>query len=331
MKDMNAHRRDEQAQWRARQQVELTKLKGAQRHLSLNVGAYLAISVIEFYLAIIGHSQTLRADAFNNLSGIISSVLLMVGIYIARDIHDDDLMGHPLPEDLENSGQRLQLTRFHYETVFTLITGIVMIAIAASVIYSGIKSLMHTETQEVPQPITLVGAAIATVIMLGVWWLNRRAGRKLQNAALTAAAQDSLSDAVTSLGTMVAIGGALLFKLSWLDGVASILVGIFILTAGIKIFRESSLNLADYFDPQVEDEFRRATESFPDVDRVLELKAHYNGNVVTLELVIAVDPHMQVQDSYRLGEEIEAAMRLKFGIVDTDVVAVPASGQGEPK
>lgn len=324
MKDLNEHRQQEQATWHARQQEELQKLRGAQQHLLLNVGAYLAISVIEFYLAIIGHSQTLRADAFNNLSGIISSVLLFVGIHIARDIDDDDLMGQPLPEDLEQDGQRLQLTRFHYETVFTMITGIVMIAIAASVIYSGIRSLMHQASQEVPQPITLLGAGIAAVIMLGVWWLNRRTGRRLKNAALTAAAQDSLSDAVTSLGTLVAIGGALIFKLDWLDGVASILVGIFILTSGIKIFRESSLNLADYFDPQVEDQFRQAALAFPAVQQVMELKAHYNGNVVTLDLVIAVDAHMEVQDSYQLGEEIEAAMRQQFGIVDTDVMAVPA-------
>lgn len=325
MKDLNEHRQQEQATWHARQQEELQKLRGAQQHLLLNVGAYLAISVIEFYLAIIGHSQTLRADAFNNLSGIISSVLLFVGIHIARDIDDDDLMGQPLPEDLEQDGQRLQLTRFHYETVFTMITGIVMIAIAASVIYSGIRSLMHQASQEVPQPITLLGAGIAAVIMLGVWWLNRRTGRRLKNAALTAAAQDSLSDAVTSLGTLVAIGGALIFKLDWLDGVASILVGIFILTLGIKIFRESSLNLADYFDPQVEDQFRQAALAFPAVQQVMELKAHYNGNVVTLDLVIAVDAHMEVQDSYQLGEEIEAAMRQQFGIVDTDVMVVPAS------
>jgi cation diffusion facilitator family transporter len=205
-----------------------------------------------------------------------------------------------------------------------MITGIVMIAIAASVIYGGIKSLMHPGDQEIPQPITLLGAGVATVIMLGVWWLNRRAGRKLKNAALTAAAQDSLSDAVTSLGTMIAIGGALAFQLTWLDGVASLLVGIFILTAGIKIFRESSLNLADYFDPQVEDQFRQAAAGFPSVKYVADLKAHYNGNVVTVDLVIAVDPHMEVKDSYRLGEEIEAAMRREFGVVDTNVMAVPA-------
>ncbi|MGX6428407.1 cation diffusion facilitator family transporter [Levilactobacillus yonginensis] len=325
MKDIDAHRQAEQAVWAERQQQELQKLHGAQRHLYLNVVAYVLISVIEFYLAIVGHSQTLRADALNNLSGLISTVLLLVGIYIARDIHDDDLMGQPLPEEDGNGSQRLQLTRFHYETVFTMITGIVMIAIAASVIYGGVRGLMIPATQEVPKAITLVGAGIATVIMVGVWWLNKRAGRKLQNAALTAAAQDSLSDAVTSLGTMLAIGGALWFKVSWLDGVASILVGIYILMAGVRIFRESSLNLADYFDPEVEDKFRQAVNEFEAVQEVAELKAHYNGNVVTLDLVIVVDPHMEVRDSYQLGEEIEARMRRQFGIVNTDVMAIPSN------
>ncbi|GEO69145.1 cation diffusion facilitator family transporter [Levilactobacillus acidifarinae] len=331
MQELQRHRQAENAAWQTIQAEELQKLHSAQHHLWFNVGAYLLISVIEFYLAIIGHSQTLRADAFNNLAGIISAALLLVGIFIARDIHDDDLMGEPLPQDIQKNGQRLQLTRFHYETVFTMITGIVMIAIAVSVIYGGLKSLVKPATQEIPRPITLAGAAIAMVIMLVVWWLNRQGGRKLNNAALTAAAQDSLSDALTSLGTLVAIGGALLFQVTWLDGVASIIVGFFILTAGIKIFRESSLNLADYFDPQAEAQFKTAIEQQPQVVRVEELKAHYSGNMVTLDVIIAVDAHMQVQDSYRLGEEIEAQMRRQFGIVDTDVMAVPATDADREK
>lgn len=331
MQELQRHRQAENAAWQTIQAEELQKLHSAQHHLWFNVGAYLLISVIEFYLAIIGHSQTLRADAFNNLAGIISAALLLVGIFIARDIHDDDLMGEPLPQDIQKNGQRLQLTRFHYETVFTMITGIVMIAIAVSVIYGGLKSLVKPATQEIPRPITLAGAAIAMVIMLVVWWLNRQGGRKLNNAALTAAAQDSLSDALTSLGTLVAIGGALLFQVTWLDGVASIIVGFFILTAGIKIFRESSLNLADYFDPQAEAQFKTAIEQQPQVVRVEELKAHYSGNMVTLDVIIAVDAHMQVQDSYRLGEEIEAQMRRQFGIVDTNVMAVPATDADREK
>jgi Predicted Co/Zn/Cd cation transporters len=106
--------------------------------------------------------------------------------------------------------------------------------------------------------------------------------------------------------------------------VASIIVGLFILAAGVKIFRESSLNLADYFDPQAEAQFRQVIEGFDQVRRVEDLKAHYSGNVVTLDVIIAVDAQMQVKDSYRLGETIEAQMRRQFGIVDTDVMVVPA-------
>lgn len=323
MQEETAHRQAEQKIWEKMQQEELQRLRSAQHHLWFNVVAYLSISVIEYYLAIVGHSQTLRADALNNLAGIISAVLLLIGIFIARDTGDDDIMGRPLPDDPTKSGQKLQLARFHYETVFTLITGIIMIAIAGNVMYTGLMSLMGKTKMDVPQPITLVGAGVAMIIMLVVWWFNKTGGRKLQNAALTAAAQDSLSDAMTSLGTFVAIGGALLFKIVWLDGVASIAVGIFILTAGIKIFRESSLNLADYFDPKIEEQFKKAIEKYVEVKQVVDLNASYNGNMVTLDVIIAVDPTMQVKDSYRLGEQIEAQMRRQFGIVDTDVMAVP--------
>ncbi|WP_338232463.1 cation diffusion facilitator family transporter [Companilactobacillus muriivasis] len=325
MEEQSKHRQEEQKIWKKMQKEELQRLRSAQHHLWFNVSAYLLISVIEYYLAIVGHSQTLRADALNNLAGIISAVLLLIGIFIARDTDDDDFMGQPLPDDLTQSGQKLQLSRFHYETVFTLITGIIMIGISANVMYTGLMSLLGKTKMDVPQPITLVGAGIATVIMLVVWWFNRAGGRKLQNAALTAAAQDSLSDALTSAGTFIAISGALLFKVVWLDGVASIAVGIFILTSGIKIFRESSLNLADYFDPKVEEQFKQAIEKYPEVVRVVDLNASYNGNMVTLDVTIAVDAHMEVKDSYRLGERIEAQMRRQFGIVDTDVMAVPAT------
>ncbi|MQS98628.1 cation diffusion facilitator family transporter [Companilactobacillus halodurans] len=300
------------------------KLRKVSQYLLFNVAAYLVISLIEFYLAKIGHSQTLRADALNNLSGIVSAVLLLTGNFIARDINDDDVMGQPLPDDLQNNGQKLQLIRFHYETIYTMITGLVMMAISINVVYSGFKGLFQEDIKAIPQPITLVGAGIAMLIMLLVWWFNKTSGLKLQNAALVAASKDSFSDALTSLGTMIAIGGALLFRVTWLDGVSSIIVGLFILFAGVKIFRDSSLNLADYFDPQAEAQFKMAIEKIPQVNGVEEINAHYSGNIVTLDVTISVEAHMEVQDSFWLCEKIEAQMRHQFGIVDTDVIVVPA-------
>ena len=73
MRDVDKHLKQEYEDWEKVQAKELTKLNAAMRHLCLNVGAYFLISIIEWILASISHSQTLRADAFNNLSGVIST------------------------------------------------------------------------------------------------------------------------------------------------------------------------------------------------------------------------------------------------------------------
>ena len=201
---IDKHLKKEFEAWEKIQQKELGKLISAKRHLYVNIGAYLLISVIEGILSSISGSQTLKADAFNNLSGIISTVLLIIGIHIASDIDDDDIAGIPLPKiSLRKTGndQRIQFTRWRYETIFTLVTGIIMIVIASSVIIDGIKALLNPSERIVPQPIALLGAAIASIIMILIWIYNKRAGLRLKNAALTASAKDSLSDALTSIGT----------------------------------------------------------------------------------------------------------------------------------
>ena len=92
---IDKHLKKEFEDWEKIQQKELGKLISAKRHLYVNIGAYLLISVIEGILSSISGSQTLKADAFNNLSGIISTVLLIIGIHIASDIDDDDIAGIP--------------------------------------------------------------------------------------------------------------------------------------------------------------------------------------------------------------------------------------------
>lgn len=326
MSRIKKHLQREYEDWEKVQRKQNKQLSFASKNLGINIGAYLLISIIEFILSFQSHSQTLRADAFNNLSGIVSTLLLMIGIHIAQDIDDDDIVGAPLPKySLKQRGndQRIQFTRYRYETVFTLVTGVIMITIAISVIFSGIKGLLNADTRIVPKSSALIGAIIASVIMLLVYLQNRRMGRKLKSAALTAASQDSLSDALTSIGTLISTAGALLFQITWLDGITSIIVGVFILYSGFKIFMETSLNLVDYFDPELEKQYRQVISSIEGVAHISELKAHYNGNFITLDIVIMVNGYISVLEGYRISEEIEKVMRKRFGIIDTDVAFIP--------
>lgn len=322
MNKLNQHLTREITQWKNIQATESHNIKLSQQHLIYNLIAYLTISIIEYWLASISKSQALRADAFNNLSGIVSTCLLMIGLHIARNV-DNDMDNTESVKNNFSTNQRIQFVHWRYETIFSLITGATMVAIAINVIYNGIKELILPSRQTVPQLAALIGAGIASIIMLVVWLMNRKAGQRLNSAALLASAQDSLSDAFTSIGTLLSLTGAMLFHIKWLDAATGIIVGLFILYSGLSIFRESSLNLADYFSPQAEQKYKNTILQLPQVDSIPKLKAHYNGNLVTLNVAIVIDSNMNVSDSFELAETIETLMKNKFGIIDTDVSFIP--------
>ncbi|GAF38683.1 Co Zn Cd cation transporter [Agrilactobacillus composti DSM 18527 = JCM 14202] len=307
----------------ATQKAAILNIKIASRHLWLNAAAYLTIFGLEYWLANLGHSAVLRADAFNNLSGIISTLLLMIGLRAASQT-EVVARTRRYPDKLAKKRLPLSwLSRFRFQTVFTLVSSILMVVVAFQIIFSGFDHLHGATVSGAPQPLAAVGALIASLMMLVVWFFNKRIGRRLHNVALLASAQDSLGDALTSIGTLLSIVGTVFLGVQWLDPLASIVVGVFILYSGFLIFRTSSLNLVDYFDPKVEAQFTQTIATLSAVHQVVRLKAHYSGDLVAVDVLIAVDPAMTTLKSYELGEDIKAVMRQKYGVADVTVAVMP--------
>lgn len=161
------------------QKAALIKVTTALRHLWVNVGAYLLIFIIEYYLAQFGHSAVLKADAFNNLSGIISTLLLILGLRAATHTDSKDISGMLANDNTKLAQKRLALSwlsRFRFQTIFTLVTSVIMVIISLQIILSGVNHLRMTDLTNTPQPVTVVGALVASVVMLVVWYFNRRIG-----------------------------------------------------------------------------------------------------------------------------------------------------------
>lgn len=302
---------------------EISNLTQARRYLWINVAIYVAITVIEYILSVIGHSQALQADAFNNLSGVISTGLLIIGSLIATS-NDDDLMGEPIAakHGRVNEGA-VRMSRFRLETIFTLLTSFVIVLIAGQIVFKGIRSLFAVHEVIVPNMYSSIGAAMATMLMLVVYAINRIYGKRLNNASLVAASRDSLGDVVTSLGTLVGLIVATYFSIPWLDGALSIVLGLFILWSGFKVFQEAALNLADYVDPELEKQMRDAIKKVSADIHVMTVKGRRNGNVLIVNAVIAVPPKMDALHIYEITEQIEHMLHDKFNVFDTDVSVVP--------
>lgn len=312
--------------WQQVQQTAVLDLRSARRHLWLNVMAYLGLFLTEYLCAALGHSQVLRADAFNNLSGIFSTGLLMTGLYIAAKTDDDDIWGAPIsPAERQRLGPRIQQSRFRFETIYTLIAGLVMTLIASNIIYRAAIALIQRPVYRLHPGITVIGAGISTLALLLLWLTNRHWAKVLNNTALVAATQDSWTDALTSLVTIVTILGISWLRLSWIDGLASLILGSYILFTGIKIFRNSALNLVDYFDPELEQTYRTQIAQLPNVQTVVFLKAYYDGNLIMVSVTIAVDPHMTAATIYNLTRQINILMKQRFNIAATALMVVPSN------
>ncbi|BDZ30868.1 cation diffusion facilitator family transporter [Lactiplantibacillus sp. WILCCON 0030] len=316
--------------WQTIQQHVVANLRTARHHLYGNVAVYLSLFLIEHWFAKLGHSQTLRADAFNNLSGILSTGLLMTGLFIATKTHDDDLLGAPIsPAEQKSLGPRIQQSRFRFETIYTLLAGVTMIAIAVDIVFKGgLKLIQHSDTP-LTSGVAEIGALVSFLLLLILWGFNHFWSRKLKNAALIAASRDTFTDALTSLVTIITIVCTTLLKLYWLDSLISIALGLYILNTGLKIFRESSLNLVDYFDPYLEARYQQQLEHLPGVQQVNFLKAHYDGSLIMLTVTLTVPPTMTALEIYQLTQEINTVMWSQFSVMQTDVMTLP--GKLTPK
>ncbi|GAX01575.1 cation diffusion facilitator family transporter [Secundilactobacillus silagei] len=307
--------------------AEIKRLQRALKSLWVNIGIYLAITAIEYWLASIGHSQALRADAMNNLSGVMSTFFLIVGLHTATDSDDHFLVGKRIPLLNGRNDERMQLSRFRMETIFTLITSFIIIFISGQIIYQSLHALLTAGISHHPNIYSAYGAGTATVLMAVVWWWNWHNGKRLKSSVLMAASKDSMGDVATSFGTLVTVLAAFLFDIPWLDSTVSIIIGLFVLWSGLVIFQESTLNLADYVDPDLENRIKKAVLNFSEVHQVREFRSRYIGDVLVVEMLIMVDPDMDVMRLYELTERIEKRLEKQFQIVDVVTQAVPDPGE----
>lgn len=323
MKKINDYFSKESHLQRSLREKEINKLNYSIRFLYINVFIYILITIVEYWLAKIGNSQALRADALNNLSGVISTGVLILGIKEATNVDDDDILGRDLPKENIRSKNSLQLSRFRLETVFTLMTSFIIILIAIQIVYSGIKGLMNLSNVESPNFVSAIGASIATILMLVVWYLNYHNGKKLKNASLQAAAKDSLGDVVTSFSTMITVLLSMALKVAFLDSAVSIVIGIFILWQGIVIFQESSLNLIDYVDPELEKDMRQDIDDIEEVRDVVDLTSRYNGNMLIVDIFVKVAAEDTAMSIYQLNKKIKEELYQKYDVYDVTLTTIP--------
>lgn len=286
---------------------QVKNLKLAERGAIVSIVAYIILSGLKLSAGSIFHSDALTADAFNNISDIVGNVAVLIGLRMAQKPADTDhKFGHWKIEDLAS-----------------LITSFIMFVVGFQVLHSTILKLLSDEVVEIDIMGAVVGIFSASV-MIGVYVYNRRLARKVNSKALEATAKDNLSDAVTSVGTSVAVFAAAL-NFPIVDKIAAIVITFFILKTAYEIFMESFFTLSDGFDEELLHKYEEDILKLPKVVAVKSQRGRTYGANIYLDIVLEMNPDLSVYESHEITEQVEQLLTLKHGVFDVDIHVEPSA------
>lgn len=269
------------------------------------VGAVLNLILIIFKMlaGILGRSGAMVADAIHSLSDFVTDVIVLVFVRISnkpRDVDHD--YGHG-----------------KYETLATALIGVLLFVVGVGVLASGCSSILaylRGETLGQPGMVALWAAVVSVVTKEWLYRYTRAVGRRANSKAVVANAWHHRSDALSSVGTMVGVGGAILLGEDWrvLDPLAAVVVSVFILKVSVDLVRPCVDELLEKSLPEdMERDITRLVLSAGGVAHLHNLCTRRIGNNVAIEFHICMDGNLSLTEAHRTASHIEELLREAYG------------------
>lgn len=255
----------------------------------------LVLSILKGFAGFFGNSQAMIADAFHSASDVIATFVVFVGIKIAKKPVDES---HPYGHG-------------KIEPLAAAFVGMTLIFAAFSIV----KEIIHTivtNSFSTPSYIALIAALVSIIVKELMFRYTYSTGKKLNSDSIMANAWDHRSDAYSSVGTLVGIGGSMLGKyfgigfLAYLDPLAGALVACLIFKIAFEILMDSIKSLMDASPGQEKiNQIKEAIKHINGIEEISWVKARFMGPYLLIDMAIRVDGNLTVE----AGHEIAAIAR----------------------
>lgn len=277
----------------------------------------VVLVLFKFVAGIVGHSAAMVADAVHSLSDFVTDVIVLVFVRISGK-----------PQDKSHDYGHAK-----YETLAMTIIGMSLMVVAGGIMYSGVVKIAFWTKGgqlEAPDMLALWVAGLSVVLKEAVYQYSMLKARQLQSQAVEANAWHHRSDALSSIGTAVGIGGAIFLGQRWtvLDPVASCVVGVFIVKVAVDLLRNGIGDLMEQSLPdEVENKMLSMVSELPDVIRPHDLRTRRLGNHYAIELHIVMDGNITLHEAHQKASEVEQLLRNHYGEETHVVVHVEPVGE----
>ena len=263
----------------------------------------VVLLVVKFAAGIFGHSAAMIADAVHSLTDFATDVVVLIFVHLGNKPADRDHdYGHG-----------------KYETLATAIIGTSLLAVGVLIFCSGAgKTWRVIQGEMLPSPgkVALVAAVASIVLKEWAYRFTVKVGKRCQSGAVVANAWHHRSDALSSVGTMIGIGGAILLGNRWtvLDPLASIVVSLFIVRAAWQLMMESMKELTEAsLSDEDEAVITHIAASEPGVSEVHNLRTRRVGNRIAIEMHARMLGSTPLVEAHLHATAIEHRLKEHFG------------------
>ncbi len=263
----------------------------------------IILTVFKIFAGVLGRSTAMIADGIHSLSDLLSDIVVIVFVKISAKGRDKDHdYGHG-----------------KFETFATLIISLMLIVVAANLMSGGINKIrMILDGGEVSSPgMIALWAAVASIVLKEILYrYTIIQGKALNSPMMIANAWHHRSDALSSVGSLLGIAGAIFLgdKFVILDPITGCVISIFILVMAVKMSVPAIKELLDVSLPDdVEEKIEATAKSVKGVVDLHELKTRREGPGIIMEGHLVLDSEISLKEAHDISKKVEESLRKEFG------------------
>ena len=272
-----------------------------QRISLVGIGGNIALSAFKLFAGIAGSSGAMVSDAVHSLSDVFATFIAFLGVRLSKKAADSE---HPYGHE-------------RLECVASLLLGVILLATGLGIGKAGLENILagSYEALAVPSVIALAAAIISIVSKEAMYWYTRHYAKVLNSPAFMADAWHHRSDAFSSVGSLIGIGGAML-GFPVMDSVASVVICLFILKVAYDILKDAIVKMLDTScGEDYERELAAYVSAQEDVVRVDLLHSRMFGNRTYIDMELQVDGELPLREAHAIAERIHDSVEARFSDV----------------
>ncbi len=265
----------------------------------------LLLMLFKFFAGIFGHSSAMIADAIHSLSDFVTDFIVLAFVKVSSKPRDENHdYGHG-----------------KYETLASVIIGLFLLAVGIGILWSGAHSIyevvQHGVVLPAPSVLALIAAVVSIVSKEILFRYTYRVGKELDSQVMKSNAWHHRSDALSSVGTAIGVGGAVILGSTWsiLDPIAAVLVSVLIIKEALGMLKIGIDELLERSLPSdVESEIILIAKSIDGVIAISDLKTRRIGNYYAIDFRLKLDGKLQLVEATSISLQIERKLRRKYGV-----------------